>query len=376
MAKTLINEPGASLYESNLKELAANFVNSIKQRDAPEDLYETFLNDLKEATLEFNPDMEKADVSVVLQSIRDVSCTVLRDPDLSPKAIPIIPNVDIPTTEQFIKNLNRPVSSDLGKRIQITFEHIAEAHDAAATACRFLADLSTDLTAPQFMTLAKMGTLPPISLQIPTQMLEQGTEPPKQEEEKDAKATRSARIIKEMLPRPNLSPLRHEPPETSTRNLAALTFHLLKLNLLEKGSQKESREYFDCHPKVFQRVVTGKKYYGGKGGKGGPAKQTVTVVQGPPDSTSEVIGTIKIKGERESPRGRRKFQTKTPGSAPKVRRKAKAEDEDEEEESEDEDEPEVKDPKAKKRARRDEDDDKPHGSHSVTGSRLRSGKAK
>lgn len=259
---TLINEDDAAIHETNLQEITAAFLACAKERDNSPDLYDKYITEIREACVPFTGEIRNAVIDVVVKSIVDVRCTILRDPDLSPSAIPFVKEATVPTQAEFQKELGSNISQEQYEQIESCFETLAEAHDKASTACTKLATLSRVLPPSQFMTLCRLACAPSVNLQVPKELIELST--PSTVEEEESSGKYEYRVMREILPRYKHPVIKNEPEFNSTRLLAATVYFLVRRQLLETGKQKTIANLFKVKEKTLARAINGKKYSGGK----------------------------------------------------------------------------------------------------------------
>ena len=240
--------------------------------------YETFITAYKEAFTEIWPKIEGADITILLQSVKDTELQELQRlsqilcPD---KAKPTLVQEkhNVPPLDNILGNLvNRIPEQKLPDKetcslITDIFSDLAEAHKYYANMAKGLADIA-GLISPEQLTLLLATAVPP-TLQLillPGQILPLSTLPPPPET--STTPTGRQELIKycknKILPDPSAAVFETCEACTSTQKLAAAVFSTLKKHLFDETTPRaEVASNFCITATQLHKSITGVDYKGG-----------------------------------------------------------------------------------------------------------------
>ena len=237
--------------------------------------YETFITTYKEAFAEIWPKIQGADITVLLNSVKDTELQELRR--LSQKLCPdkakltlLQEKRNVPTLDNILGSLvNRIPEQKLpGKEacslIADIFSDLAEAHKFYASTAKGLADIA-GLVSPEQLTLILAAAVPP-TLQLvlpPGQILPLSTPPlpPKT----STTLTGRQELIKycksKILPDPSAAVFETCEARTPTRVLAAAIFSTLERHLFDDTTAcVEVASNFSITAAQLHKTITGVDY--------------------------------------------------------------------------------------------------------------------
>ena len=240
--------------------------------------YKTFITAYKEAFAEIWPKIEGADVTILLQSVKDTELQELRclSQILCPdKARPTLMQEkrNVPTLDNILGSLvNRIPEQKLPDKetcslIADIFSDLAEAHKYYASVAEGLADIA-GLVSPEQLTLVLAAAVPP-TLQLvlpPGQISPLSTLPPPPET--STMPTGRQELIKycknKILPDPSAAVFESCDPCTPTRVLAAAVFSTLEKHLFdEMTARAEVMSNFCITAAQLHKSITSVNYKSG-----------------------------------------------------------------------------------------------------------------
>ena len=100
------------------------------------------------------------------------------------------------------------------------------------------------------------------------------------------------KIIANLLPNSEAIQIRNEPKNNPTRLLVVVTYFKLRRLFLGEGTMRETEERFQVHSKQLSKLLSGKRYLGGKDKKIAPKRRRKSLssspaVKGPDDTSSD-----------------------------------------------------------------------------------------
>ena len=241
-------------------------------------VYETFITAYKEAFAEIWLKIQGADVTVLLNSVKDTKLQELRrlGQQLCPdKAKPTLlqEKRTVPTSDNILGSLVNRISEQKlpGKEacslIADIFLDLAEAHKFYASTAKGLADIA-GLVSPEQLTLILAAAVPP-TLQLvllPGQISLLSTLPPPPET--STTPTGRQELIKycksKILPDPSAAALETCEARTPTRVLAAVIFSTLERHFFDSMTARaEVASNFSITAAQLHKAITGVDYKSG-----------------------------------------------------------------------------------------------------------------
>ena len=233
--------------------------------------YKTFITAYKEAFTEIWPKIQGADVTVLLNSVKDTELQELRR--LSQKLCPdkakpplLQEKRNVPTLDNILGSLvNRIPEQKLpGKEACSLITDIAEAHKFYASVAKGLADIA-GLVSPEQLTLILAAAVPP-TLQLvllPGQISPLSTLPPPPKT--STTLTGRQELIKycksKILPDPSAAAFETCKARTPTRVLAAAIFSTLERHLFDDTTARaEVASNFSITAAQLHKSITGVDY--------------------------------------------------------------------------------------------------------------------
>ena len=240
--------------------------------------YETFITAYKDAFTDIWPKINSADVTILLQSVKDAELQELRHmsqlmcPDKSKPTL-VKETRTVPTLDNILGSLvNRIPEQKLPNKetcslISTIFLGLAKAHKHYANAVKGIADIA-GLISPEQLTLILAAAVPP-TLQLvllPGQILPLSTPPPPPETL--TTATGQQEMIKhcknKILPDPSAAVFETCEARTPTRVLAAAVFCTLEKHLFDETTPRaEVASSFCITAAQLHKSVTGIDYQSG-----------------------------------------------------------------------------------------------------------------
>ena len=107
-----------------------------------------------------------------------------------------------------------------------------------------------------FQTILQASAQPMVQLNIPVKMLDPFLDKPQEKHE--------TKGMEQILLNEKNTRLQKEPKNSSTRLLAAAVYYKLKRRFLNKGTQTEAVSKFNVNGKALGKILTGKRYLGGR----------------------------------------------------------------------------------------------------------------
>ena len=280
----VINKEEVEAHKAKLTGIVSAFIDKIKTASSTDETphYLNFLKELKKVCSEGYKDIEQANVHKVLNSIKDVTCNVIRDPDMSPRARVFESKQEVPEGQDVMRTVGGKWTNETREILYETFECLGEAHANASTACHRLARLSRTISAEQFVAIAKIAVQPFITLQMPEAEQTVSTAGSASEAE-----TFNKRLDRECVPLPNRDKWAKE-PNTATTLLACVTYYIVRRAVMRIGTYEEAAQGFGVKISRLRSCVTAAKY------EGGPRVQ----LKRTPTQPGQVLGTaVKIEPE-------------------------------------------------------------------------------
>ena len=240
--------------------------------------YETFITAYKDAFADIWPKIDGADITILLQSVKDTELQELRHlsqilcPDKTKPTL-VQEELNVPTLDNILGTLvNRIPEQKLPDKetcslISTIFSDLAEAHKHYANVAKGLADIA-GLISPEQLTLILAAAVPP-TLQLvlpPGQILPLSTPPPPPDT--STTATGRQELIKycknKILPDPSAAVFETCEARTPTRVLATAVFCTLEKHLFDETTPRaEVASSFSITAAQLHKSVTGIDYKSG-----------------------------------------------------------------------------------------------------------------
>ena len=240
--------------------------------------YETFITSYKEAFAAIWPKIQGADVTVLLNSIKDTELQELQrlSQQLCPdKAKPTLlqEKRNVPTSDNILGSLvNRVPEQKLpGKEacslITDNFSDLAEAHKFYASTAKGLADIAS-LVSPEQLTLILAAAVPPtLQLVLPPRQISLLSTPPPPPKTSTT-LTGQQELIKhcksKILPDPSAAAFETCEARSPTRVLAAAIFFTLERHFFDSTTARaEVASNFSITAAQLHKAITGVDYKSG-----------------------------------------------------------------------------------------------------------------
>ena len=219
--------------------------------------------DLKTQIANHIPGAEEVDPNGILNTIRDPSCLILREPteEVREKLEEIVPDSDIPSGKDIIQDiegvgtLNEQQKRDIGE----IFDNLEIAHEYLGRSCGLMGGLSRTLTSKQLLLLLKTTIRPLIQVNTIEGFLD---EPGPGTSKKGILQLEEDKILNSMTPAPSSELIKKEKINSPFRLIAA-TLAFMTLNKFTNGTtQRKMQERYDVRPKQLALYLTGRRYLG------------------------------------------------------------------------------------------------------------------
>ena len=282
--KGCLNPRDSQRYIRELTLITESFVRTVIRDEPAEDVYRHFVELVKQKCELADASMADADIDAVMNSVKDVTCKILRaipeehsrDPDEPTTStstlgkVEIVEGSEVPDPEDVGKALSAPLTKSAMGTITEAFTTLGEARALEGTAFKSLANLAGQVTPEQYMTVLTLTTTAPCTIRMPAPPL---TEPMKVETmvatERDPRKVSDDRrdeLREAMLPtvKPG-QPLMTVPKHHNMRILAGVVSYKILRALREKTSVMTEAEYYSVKYNRLRNMLTGAKYRGGGG---------------------------------------------------------------------------------------------------------------
>ena len=206
--------------------------------------------DLKAQITNHISGVEEVDPKGILNTIRDPSCLILREPmeEVREKLEEIVLDSDIPSGKDIIQDiedvgtLNEQQKSDIGE----VFDNLEIAHEYLGRSCRLMAGLSRTLTSKQLLLLLKTTIRTLIQVNTIEGFLD---EPGASTLKKGILQSEEDKILNSITPAPSSELIKKEKINSPFRLIAA-TLAFKTLNKFNNGTtQRKMQERYDVRPK-------------------------------------------------------------------------------------------------------------------------------
>ena len=258
----VINEEEAKTYRDGLDKIFDNLAKNIQ--DNIGNAMELAVIDLKAQITNHISGAEEVDPKGILNTIRDPSCLILREPteEVREKLEEIVPDSDIPSGKDILQDiedvgtLNEQQKSDIGE----VFDNLEIAHEYLGRSCGLMAGLSRTLTSKQLLLLLKTTIRPLIQVKTIEGFFD---EPGTNTSEKGILQSEEDKILNSITPAPSSELIKKEKINSPFR-LVAATLAFKTLNKFTNGTtQRKMQERYDVRPKQLALYLTGRRYLGG-----------------------------------------------------------------------------------------------------------------
>ena len=272
----------AKIYENKLDDIFENFKKLLRDDDI--NALKSTISDAKQHMTKQFSSMAGSDINIVMACIKERTCSYLRSVDHQEGATVIDPDDDIPSGPEILKQLpaDKRYTKEIKDSITAIFNHIANAHSEASLAAANIAALAKMADAETLDTVLRTAARPLVQINWPEKYLSPTADPKPISPEEE----RKKKIIANLLPNNEAIQIRNEPKNNPTRLLAAVTYFKLKRLFLGEGTMRETEEKFQVHSKQLSKLLSGKRYLGGKDKKIAPKRRrkslsSSTAVKGP-----------------------------------------------------------------------------------------------
>ena len=258
----VINEEELNIYRNSLDKIFDNLSKNIQ--DNVGYAMELAVKDLKNQIAAHIPGAEEVDPIGILNTIRDPSCLILRNPteEAREKIEEVDPDSDIPSGKNMVQDienlgtLNEQQKHDIGE----VFDNLEIAHEYLGRSCGLMAGLSRTLTSKQLLLLLKTTIRPLIQVNIKEGFIDEsgaGTSG------KGILLSEEDKILNSITPSPSSELIKKEKINSPFRLIAA-TLAFKTLNKFTTGtSQRKMQERYDVKLKQLALYLTGRRYLGG-----------------------------------------------------------------------------------------------------------------
>ena len=272
----------AQTYHDKIEEIMTTFSDLLA--DDRKDVLWSTIASLKKLMVKHWCQMSEANIEVVMKSIHDPSCVYLHQ-HLTTKGVDMTePSIEIPEGWTFFRQLpKKKRKAKVQEMIILCSDHLSEAH---AHMSMFAANMSllVKICDPETYDMVLKATARlMIQVNIPEHYLNPVQDPP-------LKTNTEERLVcheKVLLPRANEACLVKEPRFRPTRLLTAAIWLQLKQKFFNIGTAKEACTTFEVQAKQLSKLLSGKVYLGGTGGKW-PSTESQGPKQKQKCSTTEV----------------------------------------------------------------------------------------
>ena len=258
----VINEEEAKTYRKDLDKILENLAKNIQ--DNVGNAMELAVKELINRIADHIPSTEEVDPVGILNTIRDPSCLILRNPteEAIEKLEEVDPDADIPRGEDMVQEiekmgtLNEQQKHDIGE----IFKNLEIAHEYLGRSCGLMAGLSRNLTSKQLILLMKNTIRPLIQINIKEGLLD---EPVAGTSREGIIGSEEEKILNSLTPSPSSELIKKE-KENSRFRLIAATLAFKIMNKFTTGtSQRKMHERYHVKPKQLALYITGRRYLGG-----------------------------------------------------------------------------------------------------------------
>ena len=258
----VINEEESKIYRKDLDKIFDNLSKNIQGNVG--NAMELAIKDLINRIADHIPSAEEVDPVGILNTIRDTSCLILRNPteEAREKMEEVDPDSDIPSGKDIVQDienlgtLNEQQKHDIGE----IFDNLEIAHEYLGRSCGLMAGLSRSLTSKQLLLLMKTTIRPLIQVNIKEGLLD---EPVAGTSRKGILRSEEDEILNSLKPSPSSELIKKE-KENSPFRLIAATLAFKIMNKFTTGtSQRKMQERYYIKPKQLALYLTGCRYLGG-----------------------------------------------------------------------------------------------------------------
>ena len=258
----VINEEESKIYRKDLDKIFDNLSKNIQ--DNVGNTMELAVKDLINRIADQIPNAEEIDPVGILNTIRDTSCLILRNPteEAREKMEEVDPDSDIPSGKDIVQDienlgtLNEQQKHDIGE----IFDNLEIAHEYLGRSCGLMAGLSRSLTSKQLLLLMKTTIRLLIQVNIKEGLLD---EPVAGTSRKGILRSEEDEILNSLTPSPSSELIKKE-KENSPFRLIAATLAFKIMNKFTTGtSQRKMQERYYVKPKQLALYLTGCRYLGG-----------------------------------------------------------------------------------------------------------------
>ena len=172
------------------------------------------------------------------------------------------PDDDIPSGPHVLEQLppEKRYTKAIKDNITSIFTHIANAQSEASVAAANIAALARMANTDTLDIMLRAAVRPLVQINWPKKYLSLTADPkptsPNEERKKN--------IITNLLPNSEAIQIQNEPRNNPTWLLVVVTYFKLKRLFLYEGSMRETEERFHIQSKQLSKLLSGKRYLGGK----------------------------------------------------------------------------------------------------------------
>ena len=217
-------------------------------------VFETIKTLIRRISAQFEP-MKTADTDVVLKSVKDASCLMLRQSLKMGHVIKTDPDGDIPMCREVLSMLplEKKLSRPAVEHIISLMDDVSAAHGYMSTALAHLSSLGKLIDPETFHPVLCACIRPIVQLNI----LERYLELLKDSDADTSWDAMTKKLAKDLLPRVDTVALMREPDNRPTRLLCTVLWLKLSHLFLNQGTQRQVGEIFDVQAKWLSKLLTG-----------------------------------------------------------------------------------------------------------------------
>ena len=205
-------------------------------------------------------DMTGTKVEVTLLTIKDLTCTALRESIDQDPVTTSDPDEDLPTGEDVFKTLPEAQKQKVKEDCISLFENLSTATHHISISMANLASLAKNTDPKMFRIILKSSVRPLVQLNLNDDILDPTHDKPAKPQQK----AHEEMIKRDILPDANNSRLKREPANSSTCLLTVAIYVKLRKHLFNEGTQTEAATRFNVKLKALGQILSGRCYLGGK----------------------------------------------------------------------------------------------------------------
>ena len=234
-------------YTKTLNGLFDEYMDMIRKDN--KDALEIMIRDVKKHIQGTWTDMISTQVDIMILTIKDTSCTLLRESLDQEPMTTSDPDDDSPTGEDIIRMLPQAQSQEVREEYINLFENLSTATHHISVAMANLSALAKKVDTQTFRIILRASAQPLVQININEETLDPARDKPV----KSRQESHNEKLKQDILPDATNTRFNGEPANSSTHLLMAAIYLKLKKYLFNEGTQTETSTKFKVKLKAWAR---------------------------------------------------------------------------------------------------------------------------